>query len=263
MNRIEVILFGLTGFGTELIQELLKYDLNIKKVYTRLNKYQFNYYNCETIEEICNKNNLPLIYIPENGDWEIGSADLGIVSSFHRIFKESHIFKLKKLINIHPSLLPSYKGATPTNWFIKNGGKVTGLTAHLITSDEIDSGEIIFQERILNPYLDDNKLRKILSEFSRIIIQKIVSSYPDYSIIKPEIQESSYNARTEADSILNIHEIISLEQLIFHIKAFTNFPKPKIKTDKGIFCIDFEYFQSFEEFKILNQVFHLPGYFIL
>ena len=29
MNRIEVILFGLTGFGTELIQELLKYDLKI------------------------------------------------------------------------------------------------------------------------------------------------------------------------------------------------------------------------------------------
>lgn len=50
-------------------------------------------------------------------------------------------------INIHPSLLPKYRGAAPLNWPIINGDKQTGTTIMYI-NDELDAGDIILQETI-------------------------------------------------------------------------------------------------------------------
>lgn len=50
-------------------------------------------------------------------------------------------------INLHASLLPSYRGAAPINWAIMNGEAETGLTTFMIVGP-IDTGGIIFQERI-------------------------------------------------------------------------------------------------------------------
>ena len=50
-------------------------------------------------------------------------------------------------INIHPSLLPKYRGSSPTHWVLKNKEKVTGLTCHFI-SEGIDEGDIINQARV-------------------------------------------------------------------------------------------------------------------
>lgn len=48
-------------------------------------------------------------------------------------------------LNIHPSLLPKYRGAAPINWAIINGEKVTGVTIMQMT-EEMDAGDIILQE---------------------------------------------------------------------------------------------------------------------
>jgi methionyl-tRNA formyltransferase len=48
-------------------------------------------------------------------------------------------------LNIHPSLLPKYRGAAPINWAIINGEKVTGITIMQMT-EELDAGDIILQE---------------------------------------------------------------------------------------------------------------------
>ncbi len=48
-------------------------------------------------------------------------------------------------LNIHPSLLPKYRGSAPINWPIINGEKVTGITIMQMT-EELDAGDIILQE---------------------------------------------------------------------------------------------------------------------
>jgi methionyl-tRNA formyltransferase len=48
-------------------------------------------------------------------------------------------------LNIHPSLLPKYRGAAPLNWAIINGEKVTGITI-MQMAVELDAGDIILQE---------------------------------------------------------------------------------------------------------------------
>ena len=52
-----------------------------------------------------------------------------------------------KIINIHPSLLPKYKGLDVHERVLKNKEKYSGCTAHYVTS-ELDSGKIILQKRI-------------------------------------------------------------------------------------------------------------------
>ncbi|GJM26165.1 MAG: hypothetical protein DHS20C16_25800 [Phycisphaerae bacterium] len=48
-------------------------------------------------------------------------------------------------INLHPSLLPKYRGRAPLNWAIINGETQLGLTAHVV-SDQVDSGDIVAQQ---------------------------------------------------------------------------------------------------------------------
>ena len=52
-----------------------------------------------------------------------------------------------KIINIHPSLLPKYKGINTHNRAIKNKDKFSGCTVHYVTA-KLDSGKIILQKKI-------------------------------------------------------------------------------------------------------------------
>ncbi len=50
-------------------------------------------------------------------------------------------------VNLHPSLLPAYRGAAPIVWALFNGDSETGLTTFLLTS-RVDAGDILMQERV-------------------------------------------------------------------------------------------------------------------
>ena len=52
-----------------------------------------------------------------------------------------------KIINIHPSLLPRYKGLNTHNRAIQNKDKFTGCSVHYVT-EKLDSGKIIIQKKI-------------------------------------------------------------------------------------------------------------------
>ena len=52
-----------------------------------------------------------------------------------------------KIINIHPSLLPKYKGLNTHERVIKNKEKFTGCTVHYVTT-KLDSGKIILQTKV-------------------------------------------------------------------------------------------------------------------
>jgi methionyl-tRNA formyltransferase len=76
------------------------------------------------------------------------NADLFIVVAYGKLIPES-VFTLPKYgtINLHPSLLPKYRGAAPVEWAIINGEKETGVTVQMINA-ELDAGDIIIQEKI-------------------------------------------------------------------------------------------------------------------
>ena len=65
-----------------------------------------------------------------------------------KILSKNFIKKLSKpIINIHPSLLPKYKGLNTHKRAIENRDKLSGATVHIV-NDKLDSGKIILQKKI-------------------------------------------------------------------------------------------------------------------
>ena len=70
------------------------------------------------------------------------------LAGFMKILSKEFIKKFdKKIINIHPSLLPKYKGLNTHVRAIKNKDKLAGCTVHYVTA-KLDSGEIILQKKV-------------------------------------------------------------------------------------------------------------------
>ena len=65
----------------------------------------------------------------------------------------------KKIINIHPSLLPKYKGLNTFRRTLKNNDKFTGCTVHYV-NNKLDSGKIILKKRIVIEQNDNEKTLK-------------------------------------------------------------------------------------------------------
>ena len=74
--------------------------------------------------------------------------DLICLAGFMKILSPDFIKKFKgKILNIHPSLLPKYKGLNTHARAIKNKDKYSGCTVHLVNA-KLDSGKIILQKKI-------------------------------------------------------------------------------------------------------------------
>ena len=70
------------------------------------------------------------------------------LAGFRKILSKKFILKFEgKILNIHPSLLPNYKGLNTHRRVIENKEKFTGCTVHLVNS-RLDSGKIILQKKI-------------------------------------------------------------------------------------------------------------------
>jgi formyltetrahydrofolate-dependent phosphoribosylglycinamide formyltransferase len=70
------------------------------------------------------------------------------LAGFMKILSKNFIKKFDgKIINIHPSLLPKYKGLNTHSRAIKNKDKLAGCTVHYVTT-KLDSGKIILQKKV-------------------------------------------------------------------------------------------------------------------
>ena len=70
------------------------------------------------------------------------------LAGFMRILSKNFIKRFKgKILNIHPSLLPKYKGLNTHQRALKNNEKYSGCTVHFVNS-KLDSGKIIIQKKI-------------------------------------------------------------------------------------------------------------------
>jgi folate-dependent phosphoribosylglycinamide formyltransferase PurN len=65
----------------------------------------------------------------------------------------------KKIINIHPSLLPKYKGLNTFKRVLYNNEKLTGCTVHYVNK-KLDAGKIILKKKVFIESSDDEKKLK-------------------------------------------------------------------------------------------------------
>ncbi len=79
---------------------------------------------------------------------EENKIDLLVLAGYMRILSREFIEKFRdRIINIHPSYLPHYKGANGIKDAYNDGKNIFGVSVHYV-NEEVDGGEIILQERL-------------------------------------------------------------------------------------------------------------------
>lgn len=83
-----------------------------------------------------------------------------------------------KIINIHPSLLPKYKGLNTHNRAIQNRDKFSGCTVHYVT-EKLDSGKIIMQRKVKITKKDTptTLAKKVLKQEHRLYPEAILKIF--------------------------------------------------------------------------------------
>ncbi|MDB2478538.1 formyltetrahydrofolate deformylase, partial [Alphaproteobacteria bacterium] len=123
-------------------------NLNIKAIIS----------NHRVAEEIANFSNIPFYYLPVAKDNKVSqeqeikriikkdNVQLIVLARYMQVLSEDFTNEFEgKIINIHHSFLPSFKGAKPYHQAFERGVKVIGATAHYVTKD-LDEGPIIEQD---------------------------------------------------------------------------------------------------------------------
>tara|TARA_B100001123_G_C15264895_1_gene1008041 strand:- start:350 stop:934 length:585 start_codon:yes stop_codon:yes gene_type:complete len=185
-NKINCAVF-ISGRGSNL-KSILKFSkkntskINIKLIisnnsdaaglsYAKKDKINFKIINYKSINkaetQILNhlkRNNIKLIFL----------------AGFMKILSKNFIQDFKhKIINIHPSLLPKYKGLNTHKRAIKNREKFSGCTVHFV-NEKLDSGKIILQKKVKIFKFDTSQslAKRVLTEENKLYpkaISKILS----------------------------------------------------------------------------------------
>ena len=95
--------------------------------------------------------------------FRVWRVDLIVLAGYMRIIKNPDAFPAP-IINVHPSLLPKYKGLHAVEQAIESGDKETGCTVHYV-NEELDGGEIILQGKV--PILPDDDIVSLTKAIQR------------------------------------------------------------------------------------------------
>lgn len=130
----------------------------------RAKKLNVPYVICKTTEEILET-------------LEEYNIQLIVLAGYMRILKKEIIEKYKNIFNIHPSLLPSFKGKSAIKDAYESGVKITGVTVHFI-DENIDEGIILTQQAV--DILSTDSLEDLETKIHKIeheIYPKVIKEY--------------------------------------------------------------------------------------
>ncbi len=108
-------------------------------------------------------------------DLKLNDIKLICLAGFMKILSKDFIRKFKgKILNIHPSLLPKYKGLNTHHRAIQNKEKYSGCTVHLVNS-KLDSGKIILQKKVkLSKKETPSSLQKKILKHEHILYPRAI-----------------------------------------------------------------------------------------
>ena len=137
--------------------------------YAKKNNIKFLFINYKNKKKAENK---ILINLKKN------NIDLICLAGFMKILSKKIINNYKyRILNIHPSLLPKYKGLNTHNRVIENKEKFTGCTVHLVSS-KLDSGKIILQKKVRVLKKDNEiSLSKKVLKIENLIYPKAIKKF--------------------------------------------------------------------------------------
>lgn len=226
---MKVVVFACQQIGVDFLKFLLlRDDVVISLVLT----YELPLdatYGYESVLEFCNENNLNAINpksVSSDIIKEIISIEPDVIFSiYYRKILPPVLIDLPALgcINIHPSMLPFYRGPVPTAWAIQNGEQQFGITVHLMDSG-IDTGPILIQESY--EIMQNETGYELYTRAMKLGVKMLVDNF-EYIVnpkrlLKPQKGIGSYfgkkNGKCFIDWKMKVSEIKNLVRV--HAKPF-------------------------------------------
>jgi len=130
---------------------------------------------------------IPHVRIPHKDEdrmielFKAWKVDLIILAGYMRVIKNPDAFPAP-MINVHPSLLPKYKGLNAVEQAMDSGDSVTGCTVHYVT-EELDGGTIIAQQEV--PILPDDTVESLTKAIQRMeygLLPSVINSWQSTTI---------------------------------------------------------------------------------
>ena len=134
--------------------------------YAKNNKIKFKIINSK---KMINFESKTLIILKKN------NIKFICLAGFMKVLSDKFIKDFKyKILNIHPSLLPKYKGLNTHKRVLKNKEKFSGCTVHYVTN-KLDSGRVILQKKVRIIKADNEKtLRKKILKIEHLLYPKAI-----------------------------------------------------------------------------------------
>ncbi|MBR3257017.1 hypothetical protein IKG02_01890 [Candidatus Saccharibacteria bacterium] len=166
----------------------------------------------------------------------------GVLASFGVLIKSDilDLFEPEGILNIHPSLLPLYRGASPIESAILNGDTSFSVSVMKLVP-AMDAGPIYFQKTFFSLPLDKSAIYEALATSGASWICKNLSSllafrsspsspsifFPDYHL--QDDKNATFTSKFDKSMSFLTPETDSSEKTLRKIVAFQGFPKPKYK----------------------------------
>lgn len=233
---MKTVFYGGSSYVIPIV-DILKQNFGLSLVVTKTQN--------DPLAKYCKLNNIPvyegvetLKYIMESENEEphitLHKADVAIVADFGAIIpKELMNFYPKGIINIHPSLLPKFRGPTPVQTTILEGETITGVT--IIKIDEsVDHGPILAQREyeITNSDTTANLLAKLF-DLGAQLLKNILDDYVNGKLeLKNQDHSQSTFTRTfvKSDGYIDLNTIAENKKFTNMIRAFYPWPGVWTKT---------------------------------
>lgn len=194
---MNLVVFGEDMYTAAVIESVIKAG-HIVSVLIAPESSNVNY---KVLEDTAAKSGCEFIKTNDVNSVEIkgrikkAKPDLIIAAHLRRILKkEIYSLAVKGAINIHPSLLPKYRGLSPQHQAILHGDEESGVTVHYIEEDA-DTGDIVLQRKF--PIAKDDYIMhvqaKMLNIYKSIIADALQLLADDsFKPIKQDLRDLSY-----------------------------------------------------------------------
>ena len=147
--------------------------------------------NYSPVDKWAHEHKIPIYYKSNDIIKENLDADLGVCASFGEIIPELVINYFKfGILNIHPSLLPKYRGVSPVPEALKNGDTKTGIT--IIKMDEkMDHGPIVVQSK--EEVFPDDTGESLRTRLFQKSVDILIETIEPYLKGKIKLKEQNHN----------------------------------------------------------------------
>jgi len=233
-KNLRIIYMGTPEFAVPALEHLVQEGWNVVAVITAPDKPQGRGQKVtfSPVKECALQHQIPVLqpeklkspdFIEELKSYR---ADLQIVVAFRMLPEIVWNMPPMGTFNLHASLLPNYRGAAPINWAIMNGETETGITTFFL-QHEIDTGEIIFQEK--EPiHAEDNigTLYNRLMLKGAALVTKTVEAIANGKVVSiPQMQESvEKHAPKIHKETCKIDWSLPAETIHNHIRGLSPYP---------------------------------------